>query len=164
MPQIEQLAATYSSQIFWLLVFFGFTFLVVGRGMVPKVMDTVAQRDKQISDDLVAAERARRQANEEEEAWRVRENANRAEAQALIAEARGKAAVASEQRLSVAQAAIDARLAEAEARIAEARKSAAAEIEAVAADAARDIVARIAGLTIEDGAVRSAVKENLVHG
>ena len=164
MPQIEQLAATYSSQIFWLLVFFGFTFLVVGRGMVPKVMDTVAQRDKQISDDLVAAERARRQANEEEEAWRVRENANRAEAQALIAEARGKAAAASEQRLSVAQAVIDARLAEAEARIAEARKSAAAEIEAVAADAARDIVARIAGLAVEDGAVRSAVKENLVHG
>ena len=67
MPQIAQLAATYSSQIFWLLIFFGFTFFAVGRGMVPKVMDTVAQRDKQIADDLLAAERARKQADEEEE-------------------------------------------------------------------------------------------------
>jgi len=164
MPQIAQLAATYSSQIFWLLIFFGFTFFVVGRGMVPKVMETVAQRDKQISDDLLAAERARKQADEEEESWRARENANRAEAQGLIAQARGQAAAATEQRLAAAQAVIDGRIAEAEARIAEARNSASAEIENVATDAASDIVARLAGLSLADGAVRAAVKENLVHG
>ncbi|MBP6111483.1 MAG: ATPase, partial [Sphingobium sp.] len=37
MPQIAQLAATYSSQIFWLLLTFGFVFFVIGLGMVPKV-------------------------------------------------------------------------------------------------------------------------------
>lgn len=164
MPQIAQLAATYSSQIFWMLVFFGFTFLVVGRGMVPKVMDTVAQRDKQIADDLFAAERARKQADEEEAAWRLRENANRAEAHGLIAAARNTAATAAADRLAAAQAVIDGKLAEAETRIAQARRSASAEIEDVAADAARDIVSRIAGLSLDDTAVRSAVKENLVHG
>ncbi|WP_067732786.1 F0F1 ATP synthase subunit B family protein [Novosphingobium naphthalenivorans] len=164
MPQIAQLAATYSSQIFWLLIFFGFTFFVVGRGMVPKVMETVAQRDKQIADDLFAAERARKQADEEEASWRARENANRAEAQALIADARGKAAIATADRLAAAQAVIDGKLADAENRIAEACRSAAAEIEDVAADAARDIVSRVAGLSLDDAAVRSAVKENLVHG
>ncbi|MEL0210564.1 MAG: ATPase, partial [Novosphingobium sp.] len=35
MPQIAQLAETWSSQIFWLLVFFGITFFFIGRGMVP---------------------------------------------------------------------------------------------------------------------------------
>ena len=35
MPQIAQLAETWSSQVFWLLVFFGITFFVIGRGMVP---------------------------------------------------------------------------------------------------------------------------------
>jgi F0F1-type ATP synthase, subunit b len=164
MPQIEQLAATYSSQIFWLLVFFGFTFFVVGRGMVPKVMDTVAQRDKQIADDLLAAERARKQADEEETAWRTRENANRAEAQGLIAAARARAASATEERLAAAQAVIDGKLAAAERAVAEARRSASAEIEDVAADAAHDIVSRLAGLTLDNAVVRSAVKENLVHG
>ncbi|WP_260921575.1 ATPase [Novosphingobium sp. 9] len=164
MPQIDQLAATYSSQIFWLLIFFGLTFFVVGRGMVPKVMDTVAQRDKQIADDLRAAEQARDQADAEEAAWRQRENANRAQAQGLIAEARAKASAATADRLAAAQGTIDARIAQAEARIEEARRSAAAEIEDVAADAARDIVARVAGLSVEDAAVRAAVKESLVHG
>ncbi|QYU67832.1 hypothetical protein J4558_23615 [Leptolyngbya sp. 15MV] len=73
MPQIAQLAETYASQIFWLLVFFGFVFLVVGRGMVPKVMATVAERDGQIAADLAAATAARAQADAEEEAWRKRE-------------------------------------------------------------------------------------------
>ena len=50
--QIAQLAETYSSQIFWLLVFFGFTFMVIGRGMVPRVMATVSSREAQVAGDL----------------------------------------------------------------------------------------------------------------
>ena len=60
MPQIAQLAETYASQLFWLLIFFGFTFFVVGRHMVPKVMATVDARERQIVSDLAAAEAARK--------------------------------------------------------------------------------------------------------
>ena len=41
MPQIAQLAETWSSQFFWRAVFFGITFFLIGMGMVPKIMDTV---------------------------------------------------------------------------------------------------------------------------
>ncbi len=164
MPQIAQLGEFYASQIFWLVVFFGLAFFIVGRGMVPKVMDTVAHRDKQISDDFAAAEQARREADVQEEAWRQRENTRRAEAQSLIADARAKATLASEKRLGEAQRVIDGKLSEAEARIAQALASASAEIENVATDAARDVIARVAGITVDDGAVRSAVKEKLAHG
>ncbi|KTR84947.1 ATPase [Novosphingobium barchaimii] len=164
MPQIAQLGEFYASQIFWLVVFFGLAFFIVGRGMVPKVMDTVAHRDKQISDDFAAAEQARREADVQEEAWRQRENARRAEAQSLIVDARAKAALASEKRLGEAQRVIDGKLGEAEARIAQALASASAEIENVATDAARDVIARVAGITVDDGEVRSAVKEKLAHG
>jgi len=164
MPQIEQLAETYTSQIFWLLVIFGLVFVIVGRGMVPKVMDTVATRDRQIADDLAAAQGARDAADEQEAAWRSRENANRAEAQALIARAKGEAAAETEAGLSAAQRRIDARLAEAEQRISAARNSAAAEIESVAREATQDIVRRLAGVEVEPVAAQSAVKEALAHG
>lgn len=59
MPQIAQLLDTWSSQVFWTLIFFGITFFLIGRGMVPKVMETVGMRDKQIADDLAAAQAAR---------------------------------------------------------------------------------------------------------
>jgi len=163
MPQIAQLAETFSSQIFWVLVFFGITFFFIGRGMVPKVMSTVALRDQQISDDLAAAQGARDAADEQEEAWRERENANRAEAQALIAEAKGEAAAKSEKKLVAAQKRLDTKLAKAEAEIEAARDSAMAEVEALAAEATQDIVARLAGASVDKRSARSAVKKALAN-
>jgi len=163
MPQIAQLSETFASQIFWMLIFFGIVFFVVGRGMVPKVMATVDARDKQIAGDLAAAEAARKAADAQEEAWRIQANQQRAQAQALIAEAKADAAKVTEGRLATADAAIGARLAEAEDRIAEARNGALNEIETVAAEAAGDIVLRLAGVTVDPAATRAAVKEAL-HG
>ena len=164
MPQIEQIAATLSSQVFWLLVFFGLTFVFVGLGMVPKIMGTVDLRDQQIAGDLAAAQAARDEATSQEEAWRKRENANRATAQGVIGEAKAKAAAANSVKLAEAQTRLDGRLAEAETAIDAARTSAMAEIEAVAADAARDIVARVAGADVEPAAAQAAVKEVMAHG
>jgi len=163
MPQIAQLSETLASQIFWVLIFFGFVFFVIGRGMVPKVMATVDARDQQIAKDLAAAEAARAAADAEEEAWRVKSENQRAEAQAVIAKAKVDGAQATEARLAEANAAIDVRIAEADARIAQARTAALGEIEAVASEAAGDIVNRLAGLSVDPTETRAAVKEAL-HG
>ena len=164
MPQIDQLGETFSSQAFWLLVFFGISFFVVGRGMVPKVSGTMERRSKQIADDIAAAQAARDQADQEEEAWRVRENENRARAQALIAEAKAEAAAKSEKKIAAAQKRLDKKLEEADQELAAARAQAMGEIEAVATDAAQDIVARIAGITVTKPAAGKAVKEAMAHG
>ncbi len=163
MPQIAQLSETYASQIFWLLIFFGIIFFVIGNGMVPRVMATVEARDAQIAADLAAAEGARRAADESEQAWAAQSARQRAEAQAVIAKAKADATHAAEARLAEAAKATDARIADADARIAAARASALGELEAVASEAAGDIVARLAGLTVDAGAVRTAVKE-VLHG
>jgi len=163
MPQIAQLGQYWSSQIFWVLLIFGFVFFVIGRGMVPKVMATVALRDKQIGDDLAAAEAARKAADTEEESWRKRESENRAQAQAILAEARAASAKATEARLADVAARLDIQLAEADARINAAHDGAIGEIETVAAEAASDIVSRIAGVSVDPAAARAAVKEAL-HG
>jgi F-type H+-transporting ATPase subunit b len=164
MPQIEQIATTLTSQVFWLLLFFGLTFVVVGLGMVPKILGTVEMRDNQIAGDLAAAQAARDAATSEEEAWRTRENANRAAAQGVIGEAKAKAAAAIATKLADAQGRLDAQLAEAETAIEAARNSAMAELESVAAEAACAIVARVAGAEVEPAAAEAAVKEVMAHG
>ncbi|MEL7686416.1 ATPase [Citromicrobium bathyomarinum] len=164
MPQISQLAETFSSQIVWLLVFFAITYFIVGRGMVPRVMDTMDRRSKQIADDISAAHAAREQADKEEEAWRARENENRARAQALISEAKAEAAAKSEKKIAAAQKRLDKKLEEADERIAASRKDALEEIETVATDATQDIVARLAGIKVAKPAAKSAVKESLANG
>jgi len=164
MPQIDQLLDTWSSQVFWTLVFFAIIFFVVGRGMVPKVMNTVALRDQQISDDLAAAQAARDAADAQEEAWRERENENRAAAQGVIADAKAKAAAASDKKLAAAQKRLDTKLAKAEAEIEAARETAMAEVEDVAAEATQDIVARLAGAKVDKRSARAAVKKALANG
>jgi F-type H+-transporting ATPase subunit b len=161
MPQIAQLAETYASQIFWMLVFFGIVFFVIGKGMVPKVMATVEARDSQIAADLAAAEAARTQADAEEEAWRVQSNAQRSEAQALIAAAKAKAAAATEKSLAKAQEKIDAQLAEAEARIGAAKDKGLGEVAGIASDAASQIVSRLTGSAVDAKLADKAVKEAL---
>ena len=164
MPQISQLAETFSSQIVWLLVFFAITYFIVGRGMVPRVMDTMDQRSKQIADDIAAAQAARDQADKEEEAWRTRENENRARAQAVIAEAKAEAAAKSQKKIDAAQKRLDKKLEEAEQELDVARAAALGEIESVAVDAAQDIVARLAGVTVTKPVAAKAVKEAMAHG
>lgn len=164
MPQIAQLPEIWSSQMFWLLIIFGLVYVVVGKTMLPRVLDTVGQRDSQIASDLAAAQAARDAADEQEAAWRARENANRAAAQGVVSEAKAKAASATETRLKTAQVSIDAMSAEAEARIEAARSEAAAEIETVAAEAAQDIAARLAGVKVTKSAAAAAVKKAMAHG
>ena len=49
-------------------------------------------------------------------------------------------------------------------RIGEARKATLGEIETVAADAAKAMVERVAGFTVDDGAARAAVAKELADG
>lgn len=161
MPQIEQIAATYASQIFWLLLTFGLVFLVVGLGIVPKVAATIDDRDRSVADDLAAAEAARASADKAEENWRVQENTVREASQKRVAEARAQGAAKTAATLAEANAKVAAKLAEAEARIAEATKAASAEIEDVAAEAAADIVARLSGTSVTTVEAKQAVKAAL---
>lgn len=164
MPQIAQLAATYSSQIFWLLLTFGFVFFVVGLGMVPKIQSTVDKRDRQIADDLAAADAARKEADAREEAYRVKAEANRAEALKLTQSAKASAATQSEATLAKADAENAATIAAAEARIKTAADAALGEIETVAAEAAQDMVAKLSGATVSAADAAQAVKAALTHG
>ena len=163
MPQIEQLAATWGSQVFWLVLTFGIVFLVVGLGMVPKVQGTVDQRDQGIAADLAAAEQARGAADATEAAWRARENASREAAQKLLAEARAKGAAAAAERLAAANADMQARVTQAEADIAAQRGAAMAQLEQVAAEAAQAIVERVSGVRVSEQDAHGAVKA-VLHG
>ena len=161
MPQIEQVAATYASQIFWLLLTFGLTFVIVGLGILPKVSGTMDARDKSVADDLAAAEAARTAADQAEETWRAQENAAREAARKRLAEARAAGQADSDAALASANAEIEGRVTAAEARIAAASAAAAGEIEAVATDAARDIVARLSGVSVTSAEAGQAVKAAL---
>ena len=165
MPQISQLAENWYalSQFFWLALTFGFVFLVIGRGMLPKIEATVDLRDRKIADDLAAAKAAHASADTLDEQYRVTLDASRAEAQKAVQAAKDAAARDAEKKLAKADADVSVKLAEAEAALDAAKASAMAEIEAVAADAARDLVARLSGAKVSAAEADKAVRA-VIHG
>ena len=157
MPQISQLALVYQSQWFWLVVTLLAIFFLVGRGIVPKVEATVDARDAKIAADLAEAERLRAAAEAEEEVWRKKMNDAHAEAVIAAAAAKTSSARDTEVRVKAADVEIAKKLDAAAAALATARSSALTEIEGVAAEAAREIVAKLTGAAVSADAARAAV-------
>ena len=164
MPQINQLSDVLYSQLFWLLLTLAVIYFGIGRAMLPKIMSTMDARDQRITDDLAAAEAARRAADATEEAYRARMNESRGEALKLTGAAKQESARATEGRVAEADAAIRARIEAAEARLRAATEAALADIEEVAGEATREMVAKLAGLSVGRDDAARAVKAELAHG
>lgn len=163
MPQIDQISATYASQLFWLLLTFGLTYVIIGRGMFSKIQGTVDARDQRIADDLEAARIANASADGLEEDYRTRLSTERAQAQSLVAQAKVGAAKQAEAARHTADAAIAEKIATAEAAIAAQALAAMDEISSVAAEAAADIVAKLGGQVPSADVALTEVKA-VLHG
>jgi F-type H+-transporting ATPase subunit b len=164
MPQLNQLDLVAYSQFFWLAIVLGLIYFGIGKAMVPKIQSTVEARDKKIADDLAAAEAARVDADQTEEAYRQRMDASRAEAMRVTAAAKAEVAKAIEKKAAKADAANQSKLDKAQQRIHTAREAAQAEIAAVAAEMTQDVIAKVAGLKVGKDDALKAVKLETVRG
>jgi F-type H+-transporting ATPase subunit b len=164
MPQINQLADAAYSQFFWLLLVLAILYFGIGRMMLPKIQSTVDSRDQRIAGDLAAAQAARSAAEETEAAYRARMDESRGEALKVAQAAKVSSAKATEERVKAANGEIGAKVEAAEARIRTATEAALGEIESVAAEAAREMVERLAGLSVDSDEAARAVRNAMSHG
>ena len=156
MPQLNQLAEVALSQFFWLAIVLGAIYFGIGKGMLPKIQSTVDMRDKKIADDLAAAEAARAAADACEIAYRERMDASRAEAAKLTGKAKDASALTTEKKLAKADA-------EVAAKIDKAQASGLKGIEDLAADLARDITGKVAGIEVSKADAAGAVKAEMAN-
>lgn len=161
MPQIDQIGTIYASQLFWLLVVFAAVYVVIGKGMLPKIEGTIHARNDKIAGDLAAAEKARGEAEAVDLAYHGEMDAAHQGAHAAVQAAKDSAVRDADVRLKAAQEAVNAKLQQAEAALSEARTKALGEIESVAADVARDIVERLSGATVAEDEALGAVRASL---
>ena len=164
MPQIAQIAATYASQIFWLLLTFGILYFGIGKGMVPKIVSTVDAREGRIAGDLAAAVAARAHADTVQATWQAEMDAARVAAQAETAAAAKRAAMAFEQQVHAADADIAERLGHHDLAVANAKAQALANLQNVAAEAAQQLADKVAGLQVSLDSASDAVRRTMAHG
>lgn len=150
----------FPSQIFWLVVLFGFLYIVLSRFILPKLGTVLETRESTIADDLDEAARMNDQALEAQYAVEV----SIAQAQAKARETANKAKLKIDTEIAEASAKVDGeldtKLSDAETRIGKLRSEAMANVETIATDATKGILAKFDAKPAAN-AVKSAVKTAL---
>jgi F-type H+-transporting ATPase subunit b len=154
-------ASTFSSQIFWLVLTFGATYLVLDRVILPRIANTLARRGNQIATDLDEAAKLSERAAQARTASERRLIEARNNAQDLAARARAEADTEIARATEKADADLAARIATATATVAAAREQALANVREIALEAAPAIVARLTGTTPTAAKLTAAAKKVL---
>jgi F-type H+-transporting ATPase subunit b len=159
MPQLDP--SGFLPQLFWLAITFITLYLVLSRISLPRVSRIREHRANRISGDLNAAASMKAEADAAKAAYEAALAEQRDKAKALSLRTREAIKANSEARLREVDTKIAADADAAEARILAAKTQALAGVQDAAAEAARDIVAKVAGLTLDDAVVRAAVAADL---
>lgn len=162
LPQLDP--HNFPTQIFWLALTFAILYFLMHSRALPAVGKVLEQRQARIAADLSTAQAAKADAETLLAKIEGAMTADRQAAHATIAEAvavaEGKASV----RNAEVNAAIAERLRQADARIQAAKDEAVANVRSAAADLARDVTLKLAGVglstDVAEAAVAAALEES----
>lgn len=155
LPQLDP--STWPSQIFWLIVTFGFLYWVMSSFILPRLGGMIEERRDRIADDLDQAAEFKHRAEEAEAAYDKALADAKAKAQAIAAETRetldAEIAVMQQEADEKASAALEA----AEGRINDMKEQATAKVREAAVETTRSIVEALINEHPTDEAIASAM-------
>ena len=118
-PKLPQLdLATYSSQVFWLVISFVVLYFLVAKLAMPRIAEVLEERQERIEDDLDKAETLKKEAYQVRIEYEKALSAAREKAQEATRHAQEEIAKRSAEAESAAQVKVTVMLEEAEKRIA----------------------------------------------
>ncbi len=162
MPQFDP--ATFTPQIFWLLVTFAALYLVLWRIALPKISDVLEARRDKIDDDLEKAAALKQEAQGVLEECEAAAAEGQAKAQALIREAQAAMAREAERQRQELAARIARQIKEAEASIQASKAEALDSLREMVAEVAGAATARLIGVQAGEDRVAAAVNEVMSDG
>lgn len=148
----------FAPQLVWLVLIFGFLYILMSRIALPRVGGIIENRESKIAADLDASREMQAKAQEAARANDENIRLRREEAQAIGRDAQQKIAVEAAAQRARAEADAAEKIRAAEARIASAKSAALANVEGVALDAAAAIVEKLTGVKPDAGKLAAEYK------
>lgn len=155
LPQLD--IALFPPQLFWLAVSFALLLILMWKVGLPTVGGVVAAREAKIEGDLEQAQRFKEDADALIAAYDQALAGARADAQKALSAAQLETDAEASRRLDALSKDLASKATAADQRIAAAKAQAIDNIRGVAADAARQAVAKLAGVDVDAGAAEAAV-------
>ena len=152
MPQLD--FATWPSQIIWLVITFGFLYVVIVKFALPKIGGTIESRQNRIASDLDEAQRLKDESEKAIVAYETALAEAKARAHAIAQETRDALKAEIEAERTALDAQLTERLEVAESRIGATKAEALKSVEQVASEAAGAIVGQLIGSRASAAAIK----------
>ncbi|MEM7494384.1 MAG: hypothetical protein AAF296_13475 [Pseudomonadota bacterium] len=150
----------FPSQIFWTVILFTLTYVVLSRVILPKLGSTIETRQSTLADDLDDAQRFSDEADDAQKALEIRMAEARTKARETANAARTKIEADLAEETVKVDAEIATKLEHAESRIRDMRSEAMENVAEIAADTARAMTSKF-GVSATAAKAKSAVKAAL---
>lgn len=152
----------FPSQIFWLVVLFGFLYFMLSRFILPSIGNTLERRESTIAKDLDEAARLNDKAVEAQKATEIAIGHAHAKARDTAAQARAKIEADIAEATAKADAATDQKLVAAETRISELSTEAMKNVEQIAVEATDAMLTKFKATASSD--VLSSTVKSVLKG
>ena len=149
--------STFSSQLLWLALTFGFFYFFMARVVLPRIGNILEDRRDRISQDLVEAQRLKEETDASIAAYEQELSEARHKAHTIAGEANEKARAAADAERKKVETELGEKLAEAEAHIGNIKDAAMAQVGEIASDTAQAIVSQLIGNKITKAELTKAI-------
>ena len=169
-PKLPQLdLATYSSQVFWLIISFVVLYFLVAKLAMPRIAEVLEERQERIEDDLDKAETLKKEAYQVRIEYEKALSAAREKAQDATRHAQEEIAKRSAEAESAAQVKVTVMLEEAEKRIAASKTGAEGKLgdpissleRSVAQEVVANAVQKLIGVDVTAADIDAAIAATL---
>ena len=159
MPQLDP--EFWISQVFWLVISFGFLFIFLSKFILPTISDNLERRKSQILENIETAEKQRYESDNNLKEFKKKLDNSTAEANILINEAKKKLIEEISKKKELLDNEIDKEIKSAEDEIKDLQNNSVTKINQIASETASDLLIQLIGSEINKSNI-SAIVEDLL--
>ena len=158
MPQLDP--TYWASQAFWLILIFTLLYLVLSKMFIPKIKESIDDRENKIKDDLDEAQKLRSTADKKLKEYEIIiENAKK-EFQKIIFESKNKLNAEIQNKKKKIEHEIEIEINSAEQEIENLKKDSLASISVISKEMTLKIIEKVSGEPLNQSSIEAAVLES----
>jgi F-type H+-transporting ATPase subunit b len=158
MPQLDP--KYWISQAFWLILIFTLLYLVLSKIFIPKIKDSIDERENKIKDDLDEAQELKNLAEQKLKEYELSIEEAKKEMQKIIFESKNKLNSEIQSKKKVFDKEIEIEIKNAEKEIEILKKNSLKNISAISEEIASKVIEQISGEPMNQSSIKAAILES----
>jgi len=158
MPQLDP--TYWASQAFWLILIFTLLYLALSKMFIPKIKESIDDRENKIKDDLDEAQKLKLIAEEKLKEYEITIENSKKEVQKIIFESKNKLNSEIQNKKREIEKEIELEVKSAEREIEDLKKESLASIVAISEEMASKVIEMVSGEQLNQSSVKAAVLES----